>query len=151
MILTGYTDVQPVFFIIFAGYMDTRTKDTLIEWAEEYNDPKYFQEDPIIFPTQFARRYAAGEATLADVEISVTYGYLIRVKGCTSTVQGYDDGRMVRCNSDRQLPCVGTGPSLDEDSSLVHLARAHLYLCSCRCLHLREHEEDRICDRVINC
>lgn len=44
--------------------------DTLTEWAEEYNDPKYFQEDPIIFPTGFARRYEAGEASLADVEIS---------------------------------------------------------------------------------
>ena len=50
--------------------MDTRTKDTLIEWAEVYNDPEYFQEDPIIFPTCFARKYEAGEAYLADVEIS---------------------------------------------------------------------------------
>ena len=68
--MTGYTDVQPVFFIIFAGYMDTALKETLIGWAEEYNDPKYFQEDPIIFPTCFARRYECGEAVLADVEIS---------------------------------------------------------------------------------
>ena len=45
-------------------------KDTLIGWAEEYNDPKYFQEDPIIFPTGFARKYEAGQASLADVEIS---------------------------------------------------------------------------------
>ena len=45
-------------------------KETLIGWAEEYNDPKYFQEDPIIFPTQFARKYEAGEASVADVEIS---------------------------------------------------------------------------------
>ena len=50
--------------------MDNALKDTLIGWAEEYNDPKYFQEDPIIFPTQFARKYEAGEASLADVEIS---------------------------------------------------------------------------------
>lgn len=50
--------------------MDIRTKETLIEWAEEYNDPKYFQEDPIIFPTQFARKYEAGEASVADVEIA---------------------------------------------------------------------------------
>lgn len=50
--------------------MDIRIKETLIEWAEEYNDPKYFQEDPIIFPTQFARKYEAGEASVADVEIA---------------------------------------------------------------------------------
>lgn len=50
--------------------MDTGIKETLIGWAEEYNDPKYFQEDPIIFPTKFARKYEAGEAALADVEIA---------------------------------------------------------------------------------
>ena len=50
--------------------MDAAIKETLIGWAEEYNDPKYFQEDPIIFPTQFAKKYECGEASLADVEIS---------------------------------------------------------------------------------
>ena len=50
--------------------MDAEIKETLIGWAEEYNDPKYFQEDPIIFPTKFARKYEAGEAALADVEIA---------------------------------------------------------------------------------
>lgn len=50
--------------------MDTGLKETLIGWAEEYNDPKYFQEDPIIFPTRLARKYEAGEAALADVEIA---------------------------------------------------------------------------------
>ena len=50
--------------------MDAALKQTLIGWAEEYNDPKYFQEDPIIFPTMFARRYECGEASLPDIEIS---------------------------------------------------------------------------------
>ena len=50
--------------------MDQTLKETLIGWAEEYNDPKYFQEDPIIFPTRFAQKHAAGEATVADVEIA---------------------------------------------------------------------------------
>ena len=50
--------------------MDSALKETLIGWAEEYNDPKYFQEDPIIFPTGFARKYECGECSLADVEIS---------------------------------------------------------------------------------
>lgn len=50
--------------------MDTAIRDTLIEWAETYNDPIYFQEDPIIFPTGFTQKYKAGEALLADVEIS---------------------------------------------------------------------------------
>ena len=50
--------------------MDAGIKETLIGWAEEYNDPKYFQEDPIIFPTKFTRKYEEGEAVLADVEIA---------------------------------------------------------------------------------
>ena len=50
--------------------MDQSIIETLIGWAEEYNDPKYFQEDPIIFPTRFARKMREGEARLADVEIS---------------------------------------------------------------------------------
>ena len=50
--------------------MDQTLKDTLIGWAEEYNDPKYFQEDPIIFPTSFAKLHEAGKATVADVEIA---------------------------------------------------------------------------------
>ena len=50
--------------------MDAGIKETLIGWAEEYNDTKYFQEDPIIFPTKFARKYEDGEAVLADVEIA---------------------------------------------------------------------------------
>ena len=50
--------------------MDDMLKQTLIGWAEEYNDPKYFQEDPIIFPKEFARRHACGQARMADIEIS---------------------------------------------------------------------------------
>ena len=50
--------------------MDTALKDTLIGWADEYNDPKYFQEDPIIFPAGFAQKYRTGDACLADIEIS---------------------------------------------------------------------------------
>ena len=50
--------------------MEQSVIETLIGWAEEYNDPKYFQEDPIIFPTKFARKYEIGEAALADVEIA---------------------------------------------------------------------------------
>ncbi len=49
--------------------MDEKMKDRLIEWAEKYNDPQYFQEDPIIFPKYFASRLSDGYC-LADIEIS---------------------------------------------------------------------------------
>ncbi len=67
--MTGYVFVTGL-FIIFAPSMDAALKETLTGWAQEYNDPKYFQEDPVIFPTHFAQKYRSGEASLADVEIS---------------------------------------------------------------------------------
>lgn len=50
--------------------MDSALKETLIGWAQEYNDPKYFQEDPIIFPRHFAEKHTEGNASAADVEIA---------------------------------------------------------------------------------
>ena len=50
--------------------MEQSIKETLIGWAQEYNDPKYFTEDPIIFPKHFAGKYDAGEASLQDIEIA---------------------------------------------------------------------------------
>ena len=50
--------------------MEQSVKETLIGWAHEYNDPKYFTEDPIIFPKHFAGKYDAGEASLQDIEIA---------------------------------------------------------------------------------
>ena len=60
----------PPVFVYLWFVMDAAIKETLIGWAEEYNDPKYFTEDPIIFPKHFAQKYAVGEASLADVEIT---------------------------------------------------------------------------------
>lgn len=50
--------------------MDARTADKLRQWAEYYNDPRFFEEDPIAFPTMFAKRMAEGRAVLQDVEIA---------------------------------------------------------------------------------
>ena len=61
--------------------MDPETGRQLREWAEEYNDPKYFKEDPIAFPTLFAKAYSAGAGikdgappcTLQDVETAAVF------------------------------------------------------------------------------
>ena len=50
--------------------MTAEIRETLVGWAHEYNDPKYFQEDPIAFPREFAVRLSCGQASLADVEIA---------------------------------------------------------------------------------
>lgn len=45
----------------------------LLRWAEEYNAPKYFKEDPIAFPTRFAELGREGRASLKDVEVSAVF------------------------------------------------------------------------------
>lgn len=49
--------------------MKESTRAQLLEWAEKYNDPLYFEEDPIRFPREFVRR----GASLQDVEIAALF------------------------------------------------------------------------------
>lgn len=53
--------------------METEVRLKLIEWAEEYNDVKYFREDPIAFPRRFMDVYKSGACSLADVEIAAIF------------------------------------------------------------------------------
>ena len=53
--------------------MEDSVKRLLIEWAEAYNDPKYFQEDPIAFPRQFAELAKRGERSVRDVEVAAVF------------------------------------------------------------------------------
>ena len=39
-------------------------------WADKYNDPVWFREDPIAFPRRFTEMYRRGEASLGDVEVA---------------------------------------------------------------------------------
>lgn len=49
--------------------MKQQTIDLLKEWAEEYNQPKYFEQDPIAFPREFVHR----GASLQDIEIAAVF------------------------------------------------------------------------------
>jgi len=49
--------------------MDKSVEQQLIEWADTYNDPKYFETDPIAFPKEFVRR----GASLQDIEIAAVF------------------------------------------------------------------------------
>lgn len=49
--------------------MTEEIKEQLIEWAGKYNDPFYFQIDPISFPREFMNR----GASLQDVEIAAVF------------------------------------------------------------------------------
>ncbi|MBQ8061828.1 MAG: DUF2400 domain-containing protein [Bacteroidales bacterium] len=53
--------------------MDDKTRSLLVEWAETYNDPKYFEEDPIAFPRRFAEMMRAGKCSVRDVEVAAIF------------------------------------------------------------------------------
>ena len=96
--------------------MDNKIKDILVQWAEEYNDPKYFQEDPIIFPTRFARSHECGEASLADVEISALLSSHLAWGRRAMIVRDCD--RMFEEMSWRPYDYIMNGEYRDEDISL---------------------------------
>lgn len=56
--------------------MTDELRDRLVGWADKYNDPQYFQEDPIAFPRKFARDMLDGSAVLQDVEIAAVFASL---------------------------------------------------------------------------
>ncbi len=49
--------------------MTPEVRGQLIDWADKYNDPVYFQEDPIAFP----RHFAESGARLQDIEIAAVF------------------------------------------------------------------------------
>lgn len=49
--------------------MDLKTRQKLIDWAEKYNDPVYFETDPIAFPRHFMNE----GASLQDIEIAAVF------------------------------------------------------------------------------
>ena len=49
--------------------MSPELRARLTDWAEKYNDPVYFKEDPIAFPREFVRR----GAELRDIEIAAVF------------------------------------------------------------------------------
>ena len=96
--------------------MNSQIRDTLVEWAEKYNDPKYFQEDPIAFPREFASRVTAGKASLADVEIAALLSSHLAWGRRAMIVR--DCGRMFDEMDWRPYDYVMCGDYRDENASL---------------------------------
>ena len=96
--------------------MDQSLRETLIGWAEEYNDPKYFQEDPIIFPTRFAQMHGEGKASVADVEIAALLSSHLAWGRRAMIVRDCD--RMFEEMAWRPYDYVTYGEYRDEDVSL---------------------------------
>ena len=110
--------------------MDTGLKEMLIGWAEEYNDPKYFQEDPIIFPTRLARKYEAGEAALADVEIAALLAGHLAWGRRAMIVRDCD--RMLDEMCWRPYDYVMNGEYRDENVSMHRTIKWHDFAAICR-------------------
>ena len=96
--------------------MDNSIRQTLIEWADKYNDPLYFQEDPIIFPTGFVRDFKVGKASLADVEIAALLSAHLAWGRRAMIVR--DCGRMFDEMAWRPYDYVMNGEYRNEDVSL---------------------------------
>ena len=110
--------------------MDQTVKETLIEWAEKYNDPQYFTEDPIIFPRHFAGKYAAGEAALADVEIAALLAGHLAWGRRAMIVR--DCNRMLDEMCWRPYDYVMNGEYRDENVSMHRTIKWHDFAAICR-------------------
>ena len=76
--------------------MNEETRDMLISWADKYNDPQYFREDPIAFPARMAELYRRGERILADIEITALIAAHLawgrRAMIVRDSIEGMDNG-----------------------------------------------------------
>ena len=53
--------------------MDPALREKLECWEKRYNDPVYFSEDPVSFPSIFAERMRKGNACRQDVEVAAVF------------------------------------------------------------------------------
>ena len=110
--------------------MESSIKETLIGWAHKYNDPKYFQEDPIAFPREFAGRHADGKASLADVEIAAVLSAHLAWGRRSMIVR--DCGRMFDEMGWKPYEYVMCGDYRNEDTSLHRTVKWSEFAQICR-------------------
>lgn len=110
--------------------MDDNIKEQLIGWAEEYNDPEYFQEDPVIFPTKMAAVYHEGGCTLADVEISALIASHLAWGRRAMIVRDCDRAMEEMCW--KPYSYVMNGEYRDEDASLHRTVKWSEFAAICR-------------------
>ena len=132
--------------------MDQSVKETLIGWAQEYNDPKYFTEDPIIFPKHFAEKYALNEASLADIEISALLAAHLAWGRRVMIVR--DCGRMLDEMDWRPYDYVMNGEYRDEDASLHRTIKWSEFAAICerlRNIYCQRGSLESLTDTQIRC
>lgn len=100
-----------------------------MEWAEKYNDPAWFQEDPIIFP----RHFKENGADLKDIEIAAVFAAHLAwgrramiVRDCT---------RLFDQMEWRPFDYVMSGDYRDDDTSLHRTVKWSEIAAICARLH----------------
>ena len=132
--------------------MEQSVKETLIGWAQEYNDPKYFTEDPIIFPKHFAEKYAHSKASLADVEISALLAAHLAWGRRAMIVR--DCGRMLDEMEWRPYDYVMNGEYRDENASLHRTIKWSEFAAICerlRSIYCQRGSLEGLTDTQIRC
>ena len=114
--------------------MENELKERLEEWAEKYNDPRYFQEDPVIFPKHFVSGSNPGEAgkgyRLADVEIAALIAAHLAWGRRSMIVR--DCTRAMDEMSWKPYDYVMNGEYRDEDASLHRTVKWSEFAGICR-------------------
>ena len=150
--MTGRSIACRSFFVYLYVIMEQSVKETLIGWAQEYNDPKYFTEDPIIFPKHFAVRYCNGEASLQDVEIAALLASHLAWGRRAMIVR--DCGRMLDEMYWKPYDYVMNGEYRDENTSLHRTIKWSEFAAICERLRniYGEHESlEGLTDTQIRC
>lgn len=113
--------------------MEQKIREKLIGWAEKYNDPVYFREDPIIFPTHFASAKDKGYR-LADIEIAALISAHLAWGRRAMIVR--DCNRAMEEMAWKPYEYVMNGEYRDEDASLHRTVKWSEFAAICR--RLRE-------------
>lgn len=132
--------------------MDNALKETLVGWAQEYNDPKYFEEDPIIFPKHFAGKYAMNEASVQDVEVAALLASHLAWGRRAMIVR--DCGRMLDEMCWRPYDYVMNGEYRDENASLHRTIKWSEFAAICerlRTIYCQRGSLEGMTDTQIRC
>ena len=109
---------------------EVQTIELLRRYADKYNDMRYFEEDPIIFPKHFAALLAEGKASLQDVETAAAIAAHLAwgrrsmiVRDCTRAMEemGWQPYEYVR-----------TGSYRDDGTSLHRTVKWSEFAAICR-------------------
>ena len=128
---------------------EVQTIELLRRYADKYNDMRYFEEDPIIFPKHFAALLAEDKASLQDVETAAAIAAHLAwgrrsmiVRDCTRAMEemGWQPYEYVR-----------TGSYRDDGTSLHRTIKWSEFAAICRRIKEFYDSEESMERRHIGC